>query len=334
MKTTYSYEHLWNMTNSDGLFEHAEFQNPRLDHGYCVDDISRGLVVLSREQERLIEAESVAVIYLRFIKAAQTIDGWSHNRMNISGIWTDSPTLDDCWGRSLWALGSVAARMPIWSESAIAAFERGAKNRSPWLHANCFAALGAAEVLSIKPDNEVAQQTLAVTAAMISSARSKNGWPWPESRLRYANGAIPQVLILAGHLLGNPQWLKNGIDLLDWLVGIETHEGHISVTPVGGWGPGEPRPGFDQQPIEVAALADACQCAFDITNDAKWLRIVELCAQWFDGNNDAQILMTDESHSVGYDGLHQFSRNHNSGAESTLAMLSTFQHVKKIKVHS
>ena len=39
---------------------------------------------------------------------------------------------------------------------------------------------------------------------------------------------------------------------------LETLGDHLSVTPVAGWGPGEPRPGFDQQPIEAAAIADAC----------------------------------------------------------------------------
>lgn len=43
-----------------------------------------------------------------------------------------------------------------------------------------------------------------------------------------------------------------------------------AATPVGGWGPGGPGPAFDQQPIEGAALADACLRAFRLTGDHRW----------------------------------------------------------------
>ena len=52
--------------------------------------------------------------------------------------------------------------------------------------------------------------------------------------------------------------VADGLGLLDWLLDRQTRDGHLSVVPVGGWGPGDTEPAFDQQPIEVAALADAC----------------------------------------------------------------------------
>ncbi len=51
---------------------------------------------------------------------------------------------------------------------------------------------------------------------------------------------------------------SDGLTLLRWLLGRETIDDHLSPTPVGGAGPDDPGPGFDQQPIEVAAIADAC----------------------------------------------------------------------------
>lgn len=328
MNIEYSFEHLLHMSDENGLFEHAEYQSPRHEHGYCVDDIARGLVTISREERLTPELETLAFVYLKFINEAQTTDGRTHNRMNVHGVWTDRPGLDDCWGRSLWALGSAAARVPDMQYLALASFERAAANRSLWLHALCFAGLGAAEVLSFDPLNLPARRLLRAAAERVLFSKSTRRWPWPERRLRYANGAIPQVLILAGDLLQEPQWLEEGLLLLAWLAEVETFEGHISVTPVGGWAPNEPRPGFDQQPIEVASLADACRSAFDITHDFEWLKIIQLCAEWFDGNNDSGIPMSDDQHSFGFDGLHQFSCNQNSGSESTLAMLSTFQHLK------
>jgi hypothetical protein len=114
--------------------------------------------------------------------------------------------------------------------------------------------------------------------------------------------------------------------MLEWLLAGETRDGHLSVVPVGGWGPGEPRPGFDQRPIEVAALADACARAAAVTGDPGWLDGVGLCVAWFLGDNDAKVPMLDERTGGGCDGLGINSRNRNQGAESTLAMISVLQH--------
>jgi hypothetical protein len=114
--------------------------------------------------------------------------------------------------------------------------------------------------------------------------------------------------------------------MLQWLLTVETRDGHLSVVPVGGWGPGEGRPAFDQQPIEVAALADACMRAAMVTGDSSWLAGVEMSVLWFLGDNDAQIPLLDERTGGGCDGLGRNSRNGNQGAESTLAMISVLQH--------
>jgi hypothetical protein len=98
------------------------------------------------------------------------------------------------------------------------------------------------------------------------------------------------------------------------------------VTPVGGRGPDDLSPRFDQQPIEVAAIADAAIRAGDITGDDAWDEVVHMAGNWFLGNNDSGMHMIDLESGGGYDGLHLDGVNKNQGAESTLAMLSTMQH--------
>ncbi len=83
-------------------------------------------------------------------------------------------------------------------------------------------------------------------------------WPWLATRLTDANAVLAEALIAAGVVLDDPALRQRGLDSLEWLLGYETHDGHLSPTPVGGRGPGDARPAFDQQPIEVATLADAC----------------------------------------------------------------------------
>ena len=120
--------------------------------------------------------------------------------------------------------------------------------------------------------------------------------------------------------------MKRGVTLLEWLLNTETIGDHLSVTPVGGKGPNDIGPLFDQQPIEVAALADALHRAHVVTSDKKWLEGLDLAASWFMGNNDASESMIDLESGGGYDGLHANGVNLNQGAESTLAMISTMQH--------
>jgi hypothetical protein len=112
---------------------------------------------------------------------------------------------------------------------------------------------------------------------------------------------------------------------LEWLLRCETRDGHLSVVPVGGWSPGEERPGFDQQPIEAAAMADACVRAASVTGDPAWLSGVDMCVAWFLGDNDAMVPLLDEQSGGGCDGIGPRSRNRNQGAESTLAMVSVMQ---------
>ncbi len=333
MTTSYSFEHLFRMSDQIGLFEHAEFDTPRQAHGYCVDDVARGLIVIAREPEPSPELLALADVYLRFLTAAIADDGRVRNRCNTAGHWTDEATVEDCWGRALWGLGSVVAHIPRERDRALALFNLCVGQRSPSLHAMLFAALGAAEVLATVPDHAHVRALLRAAANSMRIPSSDSAWPWPEWRLRYANGAIPQVLLLAGSLLDVPKWANDGIRLLDWLVEIETVDGHISVTPVDGWQPGEVRPGFDQQPIEVAALADACGTAFALTADPHWLHTIHRCVDWFDGVNDAGIVMADRSRGSGFDGLQNNGRNENQGAESTLAMLTTLQLFERMPVH-
>jgi hypothetical protein len=189
-----------------------------------------------------------------------------------------------------------------------------------------YAALGAAELLGAHPDHRAATRLLVDARELLRPAAPTDaGWPWPEPRLTYANAVLPEALIAIGHGLEDQALLRQGLAQLTWLLELQTRDGHISVVPAGGWAPPEPRPGFDQQPIEVAALAEAARRANSVTGDAAWLDAVDLCASWFLGRNDAGLRLYDHSTGGCADGLHATGTNRNQGAESTLAALSTLQ---------
>jgi len=322
------YAHLRRLTDAGGLYEHAEGSVPRRAHGYCVDDVARALVVVCREVE-VAGLGDLREQYLTFVLAAQEPDGRFHNRRRTDLSWPDTAGVEDCWGRALWGLGTAAARAPHLRERALRGFERGVALRSPYPHAMAFAALGAAEVLAVLPDHAGARALIASVPAVVGRSGPDPRWPWPEPRLRYANAVLPEALLAAGVALDAPALVEDGVGLLGWLLDRQTRDGHLSVVPAGGHGPGETGPGFDQQPIEVAALADACAAAEAIEGPSRWAAGVAMAAAWFLGDNDVGIPMHDPASGGGFDGLERAGRNENRGAESTLALLSTLQQARR-----
>jgi hypothetical protein len=329
---TAPFRHLQRLTDHVGLLEHAEGIVPRHEHGYCVDDVARGLVVVCREPSPSEELVTLARRYLYFLAQAQAPDGRFRNRLGYDRRWHDQPGTEDCWGRSLWALGTAAAWGPTMRirEESFARFGRSARVSSPWPHAMAFAALGAVEILERWPDHPAALTLLDRASAVIGEPPGDAAWPWPAPRLSYANAAIAEAVIGAGWKLGRARVLRSGLRMLEWLLTVETRDGHLSVVPARGWGPGEVRPAFDQQPIEVAALADACTRAAAVTGDTRWLAGVERSVAWFLGDNDAGVPMFDEQTGGGCDGLGRTRRNRNQGAESTLAMISVMQQGRRL----
>ena len=327
------FDHLERLTDDRGLFEHALHAVPRPEHGYCVDDVARGLVVVCHEPEPGPSVRRLARCYLAFVLDSLDATGACHNRMAVDGSWRDEAAVGDWWGRAIWGLGvaAVSAQTPGMRARALGGFRVAAQARSPYVRSMAFAALGAAEVLSKRPDEIAARALLTDTLAVLGGGKhGDSGWPWPEERLGYGNASIAEALIVAGDALPDVPALSRGLRLLEFLLRTETRGGHLSVTPVGGRGRGDTDPGFDQQPIEVSALADACGSAYRITNQPSWLMGVGLAWDWFLGDNDSATPMFDPRTGGGYDGLERHGRNLNQGAESTLAMLATAQQARRI----
>jgi hypothetical protein len=292
--------------------------------------MARVRVVTTREPDPEGAVKGLAGKALQFLNDAQSYNGSCRNRMDHGGHWTDQPTTDDHWGRCIWGLGTAAAHssVSLVRRLAVIQFERAAKARSPWPRAMAFAAVGAAELLSVEPDNAAALRLLADYAATVARPETTSDWPWPEPRLTYANAILPEAMIAAGVALEDPDLKQRGLDLLEWLLDFETNDGHLSPAPVGGRGPQDSRPAFDQQPIEVATLADACARASAADPRALWPDAIRLCAAWFQGANDSGLAMWDTETGGGFDGLLAECVNLNQGAESTLAVISTLQHAQ------
>ncbi|GGN60865.1 glycosyl transferase [Actinoplanes lobatus] len=330
------WDHVFRLSDDTGLLEHARNAIARREHGYCVDDVSRGLLVASREPRPGPDLVRLAERYLAFLTHAQGADGAFRNRLSYDRRWLDEPSLGDWWGRAMWGLGTAAARGPsAWiRREAANAFRQGVACRAVWPRAMTFAGLGAAEVLRADPHDRAAADLLGDAATAIGTPGPDPEWIWPEQELTYANPALPEVVIAAGDLLGDEGLLTDGLRMLTWLCRMQENDGHLSTVPVGGWRPGVPRHRYDQQPIEAAATADACATAAAVTGDDGWDAPLFQAIAWFFGDNDTGTVMSDNETGGCYDGLKANGPNVNQGAESTLALVSTLQHARTLASRS
>jgi hypothetical protein len=327
------FDHLQRLTTHLGIWEHAHLTTPLPEHGYCTDDNARALIVICRQPKVFTRLVQLAKVYLTFLTDARLPGGGFHNRRGRDGAWADKVGSDDSQGRALWAAGSVANRGPTPSmrQAGLGLFAESSAFDSPFPRANAYTVLGAAEMLEASPEHKLALGALERCAGRIPVVPFDARWPWPEARLAYDNARIPEALLAAGAWTGDDFLLDTGLRLLEWLVATETRRGYFSFTPVGGWAPGEPRPGFDQQPIEAAAMADACSRAFSLTGDERWGDLVERAARWFVGDNDGAAVLYDAETGGCRDGLTPEGTNQNQGAESTLAALAALQQAQVLR---
>jgi len=132
-------------------------------------------------------------------------------------------------------------------------------------------------------------------------------------------------------MLDDARFERTGLRLVEWLVAEETTpEGHFSFTPTHGWTGGQPRPAFDQQPIEAGAMADAAARAFTVTGEADWAEVTIRSAEWFIGRNDLGVVMFDDQTGGCFDGLQVDGPNANQGAESTIAFLTALRRAHEV----
>lgn len=325
------FDHLRHLLDDTGLYEHAWLTLPRREHGYTTDDVARCLLVLTLQERLPHDLQNAEHRLLTFLSHAILEEGRFHNRLSFERHWTDEVGSDDCSGRAIWALGTVAARgrTEDLREAAGALFTSATAFKSPFIRSNAYAILGASAAIEAYPRE--ARSLLERCIGSIDITAGTVDWPWPESKLTYDNARIPEALMAAGSALESPQMVRDGLDLLLWLVDVETMDGRFSFTPVAGRGLGDEAPAFDQQPIDAWAMADACARAYVLTVDSFWKSWCMAAAAWFLGANDGQCTLYRQENGGCADGLTVTGPNLNQGAESTLSALGAFTAASIIK---
>jgi hypothetical protein len=323
--------HLAALTDSVSVFEHALFNEPRREVGYCTDDAGRLLALASRMPWDP-HAKCLAENALRFLRDAYIGQGVFRLRLGGDGRWTHHRPSDDANGRALYGLGvaAISAPWPHVRYGSFALFCDASVFRSPFRRANAYAALGAAAIVRVYPTHQGARRLLSDATLQLSQEGTQSRWLWPEETLTYANALIPEARLAIAMASGDGYEAKRAVAMLRWLVQIEHPSRRFSFTPTGGRTIDNLQSGFDQQPIEASAMADAALRAYVCTKDNYWLSVLYDAAEWFVGANDLGIAVFDPSTGGGFDGLRTNGVNENQGAESTICFVSVMERVNEL----
>lgn len=338
-------EHISLMTDSTGILQHAIFNIPRYDDGYCLDDNARALLLMALLEDAEIEhvrsTRSLASRYLAFMDYAfNGRVGRFRNFMSYGRRWTEECGSEDSHGRALWALGTVVGRSrdPGRQSLSLDLFQRALRGLETFSspRAWAFTLLGIDEYLrAFAGDSNVQalRLTLAERLLGLFQQTSSDDWPWFEETATYENARLSQALLVCGSRLRNEEMLTTALRSLDWLVSIQTTDGCFA--PIGSDGfytRGQPPAAFDQQPLDACAMVSACLAARRATHDERWLLHARSAFGWFLGQNHLQRMLYDTATGGCKDGLHADRVNENQGAESSLSFQLALLEMRELEL--
>jgi glycosyltransferase involved in cell wall biosynthesis len=318
------------MSDNTGIFQHSLYGVPDWNHGYCIDDNARALLLAVLREDSLEPGlRRMSHRYAAFVQGAWNPDlARFRNFMSFDRQWLEHEGSEDSNGRALWTLGvaGAIARDPAIRDWSRELYERATSAMAPLEppRSQAFAALGAYHRLKHQPDHAASLRAIERVGVALDSlleTNARDGWRWYEPVLAYDNARLPEAHIRAGQALDRSDWIERGLETLAWLRDIQRGV-HGQFRPVGheSFFREYQRPGvFDQQPVEAQAMVDAAATAFEATGDSAWIDTADSAYRWFVGDNDAGIPIAIPEEGSCYDGLMRHGVNRNQGAESILA---------------
>lgn len=327
-------DHIIRMSDRTGIFQHALFNVPNFDEGYCTDDNARAymlccLLITDGARASVRDLEQHASVYLSFVAAAlNPVTERFRNFMSFGREWLEEKGSEDSHARALWALGTGAARARNEGhrrlsvqlfQQALPAVQSFTSPRA-W----AFTLLGLNEFLQRYPDHpDMTTVRRELTDKLLQrwDDCASDQWPWFEPTATYDNARLSQALLQSGRAIPDQRAIEVGLTSLRWLDSVQETQGG-TFRPIGSNGfyeQGGARADFDQQPVEAYAMVSGCLEAYYATKDESWMHAAQRTFEWFLGRNDLGLALYDPGSGGCSDGLHADRVNENQGAESTLA---------------
>jgi len=337
-------DHFSAMCDDTGLFQHAIYGIPDRNHGYCIDDNARALLLccgIGADRQAAV-IKSMQPRFAAFIQHGWNPDtGRFRNFMAYDRRWLEDVGSEDSHGRTLWALGACAAQSedPQLAQWAAALFGQALAKVETFTspRAWAFTLLGLGFYCVARPGDREAHHLRLALAGRLHSlllACQSPDWMWFEDRLTYDNARLCEALIVTGKGAGSRELVDAGLRSLHWLLERQTApDGHFR--PIGSQGflliSRETPLCFDQQPVEACATIAACLAASIVDPAPSWHVEAHKAFAWFTGANDLGLPVVDTLTGSCRDGLHPDRANENRGAESLLSYLLALSDMREFE---
>lgn len=327
----FTLEHLIRLTDDTGVVQHAKFGIPNLKEGYCTDDNSRALLTALKAYDIRKEKQVLKLmpVYLSYIHYMQNDDGTFRNFLSFNRNYLDEVGSEDCFGRTIWALGYLIKESPndsyyqISKEiflNSVNQFEK-----LVYLRGIANTIIGISYYLKSFPTDEVMLGKLYnLSMKLVNSYNSsrEEGWEWFEDILTYDNGILPLSLFHTAEIIKDEKIIDTALKTAEFLEKITMKDGYLSPVGNQGWyKKGNPCAKFAQQSIDAMAMVLMFYRAYLVTKDRNYINKMFSCYMWFLGENELRIPLYDFETGGCNDGLEEYGVNRNQGAESTIAYL-------------
>jgi len=327
----FSLAHIKRLTDDTGIIQHAKFGIPNLKEGYCLDDNARALlmVLMTYRQTKDSFALDLSPIYMSFIHYMQNKDGSFRNFLSFSRNFLDEVGSEDCFGRTIWALGYLLGNAPndAYYQTGKLMFFEAAPNFETLQSIRSIAntMIGISYYLRSNPSDDGMTERLRNFAIVLTKHyenNKTNDWKWFEPLLAYDNGILPLALLHAAQILNDDKITEVALSTMNFLTNVTLRDGYLSIVGNKEWykKDGE-RSMFAQQPIDAMAMVLMYHQAFHLTKDKEYLNKLYTSFMWFLGENDLRMSLYDFETKGCCDGFENYGVNRNQGAESSLAYL-------------
>ena len=332
--TAVNLRHLEAISDDTGILQFTFFGVPDPKAGYTTDDNARALIVATLYHTLTSNEETLELAqrYLAFLRYVQRDDGWFHNFIGYDRHFLDEIGSEDCFGRSLWALGTVLnSNLPeSMQKAAWMMWGKSLSNAAKLSHARpkAYSLVGLSEAANglskCCPSLLELVCQLADDLCSLYLEHVDRHWRWFEDAMTYSNGVLCEGLLRAYQLTSEQRYLAVGLETLRFLNEVCWDEGRDCVSLVGsrGWyHKGGAKSEFAQQPVDAMWLCWANLTAWQITGKEEFKRMAQASVEWFFGRNIVGAQLYDPETGACHDGLEPHGANEHCGAESTICAL-------------
>ena len=325
------------LTTGFGIIQFSKLNHPDIGSGYTLDDNARALIAMCLHIELTGDAKDIQYIniYFNVIKYCMQPGGNFLNYVNEEREFTEQnnyTNLEDSNGRAIWALGHLLSIRDLLPGELIQDAESIMENallninRIHSTRAMAFVIKGLyyrnGKNKSIQ-DVQLIKEFANRLVQMYKHEKS-NKWRWFESYLTYANSLLPEAMLCAWLVTGEPVYKEIARTSFDFLLSKIFVTNSIKVISNKSWLYKEeiaPITIGGEQPIDVAYTILALKKFYDVFKDEDYRKKMEIAFNWFLGNNHLHQVIYNPCTGGCYDGLEENYVNLNQGAESTISYL-------------